>query len=372
MSKSQRYPFLDTLRGVAIILVMVSHFRHFPGCPDWFQWFATRGFVGVDIFFVLSGWLVGGQLLRIYREQGKISVLNFWLRRWLRTLPAYYAALVVVTIIGFVKPHHFWEFVFFVQNYFHPEDWALTWSLCIEEHFYLFLPLLLLLLINARRIGKWSVVVLALFFIMLSPILRYVMLPEILRHDYTWFFSKVYGVTHFRLDGLFIGVAFAAMREWKMVIWKKMEIYALPLGIGGFLLILISNWGPTFSGNSIQGGVPLTGYSVVFLLCLVYLGVALLIVLGTSEKFYDQLRVPGSRWLADHAYALYLTHELSIWTLKNWIPKTFQWEPLQIHFGLSLVLAFLLSCVFSIILRNAVELPGLRLRARFAPLDRTA
>ena len=370
MSQTKRYPFLDILRGLAIVLIMLHHFRLFPGAPEWFKWFALRGFVGVDVFFVLSGWLIGGQLFRIYRETGRISILNFWFRRWWRTFPAYYAAVAAVVLVGFKKPQSFLEFGFFLQNYFHPRDWLVTWSLCVEEHFYFFLPFLLLFLIAMRRLGQGVIALSAVSLILLSPILRYGMMPEIEKHDYLWFLSEVYSPTHFRLDGLFIGVALAALREWKTKLWQLMERNALVLGILGFLILVFANWGPPLTGVSTEGSARMTLYSVVFLFPLVYLGVAFLVTLGTCEKWGDQLCFPGSRWFSDHAYTLYLTHELSIWTLETWVPKTFQGEVLEINFWLSLFLAFCLSFVFSIILRNAVELPGLRLRSKWAPLNR--
>jgi peptidoglycan/LPS O-acetylase OafA/YrhL len=85
--------------------VVLHHARIF-GAPMWFRWIFMRGFFGVDFFFVLSGWLIGGQLFRSMRA-GELDLIRFWIRRWLRTLPTYYVMLAVHLVLENVQsPHH--------------------------------------------------------------------------------------------------------------------------------------------------------------------------------------------------------------------------------------------------------------------------
>ncbi len=155
---------LDLLRALAVVLVLGRHMGKVPDdLPPWLYvpmklWNAA-GWMGVDIFFVLSGFLIGGLLFRELRDTGEFSVGRFLTRRALRIYPPFY--IMLAATLGFkawteiplwvdpVTPAHIASEVFFMQSYF---SGALlhTWSLAVEEHFYLGLPLLLLLL-GARR-----------------------------------------------------------------------------------------------------------------------------------------------------------------------------------------------------------------------------
>src|SRR5579864_5987729 len=143
---------LDVLRGIAILLVIGFHLL----VPGFFQ----VGWVGVDLFFVLSGFLISGLLFRDYETLGKIRLGRFWFRRAFKILPPLYAFLIVmaaVTLATHMFPaKSFLSAALFYTNYGH-RDFAAggllwhTWSLTVEEHFYLLCPILFYLLIRARR-----------------------------------------------------------------------------------------------------------------------------------------------------------------------------------------------------------------------------
>jgi peptidoglycan/LPS O-acetylase OafA/YrhL len=137
----ERAPGLDLLRVCAIGLVLLHHFRHLPGAPEGLRWFALRADVGVDLFFVLSGWLVGGQLWRERARTGGGRMWRFWRRRWWRTVPAYLAVLALLAVLGRVRGADVPAMLLFLQNHLAPHAWLTSWSLCIEEQFYLALPL---------------------------------------------------------------------------------------------------------------------------------------------------------------------------------------------------------------------------------------
>ncbi len=136
--------YLDVLRACAIIFVLVHHVaQSWPGLdPAWLKY--TRfGAQGVDLFFVLSGWLIGGLFWRELNDNGKVDFLRFWKRRWMRTIPPYLAGLTLAWLAVKIyrdEPFDFGYFLF-IQNYYTVMPFFLvSWSLCIEEHFYLLAP----------------------------------------------------------------------------------------------------------------------------------------------------------------------------------------------------------------------------------------
>ena len=148
---------LDGLRGVAILLVILSH-AHAP--------LFDGAFYGVDLFFVLSGFLIGGQLLRPLARGEAPSLRAFYLKRAFRILPAFWAVLAVYLLWpGFREApgmEPWWKFASFVVNldidYASNAAFSHAWSLCVEEHFYLLFPALALLLTRKPSAVKfWAV-----------------------------------------------------------------------------------------------------------------------------------------------------------------------------------------------------------------------
>ncbi len=139
---------LNGLRAVAIIAVIWHHAER----SDALAMF-DRGFVGVDLFFVLSGFLIATLLIREKARKGKISLKDFWMRRVLRLVPVYYLLLFGLLAAYLVlKPgdpntekliHGFPVYALYLSNWFHPgaDNLAITWSLATEEQFYLVWPL---------------------------------------------------------------------------------------------------------------------------------------------------------------------------------------------------------------------------------------
>jgi peptidoglycan/LPS O-acetylase OafA/YrhL len=137
---------LDVLRGVAILLVVLHHL----GVPV----FRTGGWIGVDLFFVLSGFLISGLLFREWKETGTINIGRFYARRGFKIYPAFWALMAVTLAVNYWTPgipsfpvtgRSIMAELSFTQNYWRA-IWGQTWSLAVEEHFYLLLPLLLWLL----------------------------------------------------------------------------------------------------------------------------------------------------------------------------------------------------------------------------------
>lgn len=146
---SGRIPSLDGLRTISIALVIVGHFFHVAG----FGGFGNFGNLGVRVFFVISGFLITGLLLKEIAKTEKIDLLKFYFRRTLRIFPPYYFYLLIIlaaTLFSFIAVPliSFLPAASYTSNYFNPGNWFLghTWSLAVEEQFYLILPGVLLLL----------------------------------------------------------------------------------------------------------------------------------------------------------------------------------------------------------------------------------
>jgi peptidoglycan/LPS O-acetylase OafA/YrhL len=215
MDGQKRDAWLDALRGIAVLLVLGRHLDlAAPGAelPTALAIWQRGGWVGVDLFFVLSGFLVAGLLFREHQQRGSFNVLRFLVRRGLRIYPAFYV-LVLVTWLAYryfrvprTSGAGLMAEVFFLQNYF-SGMWSHTWSLAVEEHFYLALPIVLLgvgIFTRSRRDPFRMLLPLAVAVFVGVPILRCLQsLAVPYRHE-THLFP-----THLRADALMAGVLLA-------------------------------------------------------------------------------------------------------------------------------------------------------------------
>lgn len=258
-SKPRHQPELDGIRGIAILAVLLSHgvgtlavLPHHMPHARWVSLVSfalTPGWGGVDLFFVLSGFLITGILLRTH--ESKTYYLSFYARRILRIFPIYYLFLTLTLIAG-----HIWlsfeadlpataterlSYFFYLQNWpFFWGSWAgltsiwgVFWSLAVEEQFYLIWPTLVRFLSVRVMLG------LCLVGFMMGTPLRWLVL-----HHLT---GVSEGVLHFplsRLDGLFLGAACALYRKLSgravPLIWAGVSFAA-----GAAMLLSIATFHPT-------------------------------------------------------------------------------------------------------------------------------
>lgn len=238
-----RLPGLDILRSLAVIAVLVLHMEDLwlKGATSPFPRILQMGWVGVDLFFVLSGFLIGSLAFRDFAAPGAdwSTVTHFWFRRWARTLPLYYFCLLVYVFIkpllGFPFSDKPLPYFFFAQNFLAPKDFVQSWSLCVEEHFYLVLPLIFWGL-GKVRMPAWV----WLLPLLVSLLWRYWVVqklgPEGLRVPATSYDIRFPTSTH--LDGLSVGVFLAATRE-RWLAWTRAQQAVLALGGGGLLLLCL-------------------------------------------------------------------------------------------------------------------------------------
>ncbi len=241
---------LDVMRAAAIIMVMCSHILWIV--PDMRgitrKLFSVYGILGVDVFFVLSGFLIGRILYKKYTSTSYTSkdMIYFWVRRWFRTLPNYYLTLLlniaVAIYIGNQLPDALWKYFFFLHNFstelpwFYPE----SWSLSVEEFAYILGPLLLYLaLFFKKRASKPHLFLYVTLFILVLFIgskLWYNHHEEV-RHMRHWTLN-VKSIVIYRIDAIYYGVLAAYISIVKPKLWLKIRRFAFAFGI--FVLIAMN------------------------------------------------------------------------------------------------------------------------------------
>ncbi len=278
--ESQRH--LDGLRAIAILMVLGFH--TLIQMPDvtveiregLLGRVLLRGGMGVDLFFVLSGYLIGGQLIREGLGRGRLDLGTFYLKRFFRIFPAYYLVLTVVVVLLIRQPFYefflagqdpgdvvrgAWANYLYVNNYTGSRVMPWSWSLAVEEHFYLVIPLLLLVLLRHGKHGTRLGVLWALFW--LPWVLRFAAFrhlgidalatggsPEaqagLLADALAWT-DAVFVPTHCRIDSIVVGVLVAytqqtsprvaeRWRGWGGLAWTAVALLVLAfylLGKGG-------------------------------------------------------------------------------------------------------------------------------------------
>ena len=363
-ASNDRLAGLDTLRALAIVLVMVFHLGW--RLPESFAPVARFGWMGVDLFFVLSGYLIGSQLLRPVRLGQGVSLPGFYRNRAYRILPEY---LVVLALYEWwpawreapgLSP--LWQYLTFTQNFFvdygKNQAFSHVWSLCVEEHFYLLLPPIVLVM--ARRPELWkTIAVLALFFALGLATRSYeyfhALLPMGRDSDSfgVQYIEHIYYPTCARLDGLLAGVTLALVRVFRSQWWSSILRRANWVLAAGVVVLCVAVWifvdrfGPV--GTVI--GFPLTA-----------IGFAMLVAAAADTRgWFGRMRAPGAKVIATLAYSLYLTHKEVAHLDELWLPQVMAAR------GAGAMMLISASClVVAAVFYFAVERPFLVLRDRRA------
>jgi len=223
VATERRVPFLDALRSLAVLLVINAHVSTTFAttyAPNLFTKFpvTANGWMGVDLFFVLSGYFIGSQLWRELNRSGTISMGRFVIRRGLRIWPLYLFIFAVITIVlhgGTAARQYGWTDLVFITNYLNHGIVSGSWSLCSEEQFYLLTPATLLLFGRRSMRGyRWGLGVL-LALICLVRWATYFELTGHLLGRYPLAFQKLYYPFHTHCDGLIAGLFVANLMTSK-------------------------------------------------------------------------------------------------------------------------------------------------------------
>jgi len=363
---SPRRNGLDTLRSAAILLVFMSHYYGFGSTNPTFGVFSRLGWAGVDLFFVLSGYLIGEQILAGLAEGRDLSLSAFYKRRLLRTLPNYWVVLALYfafpAFMGGKEPPPLWRFLTFTQNILLKPGTAFShaWSLCVEEQFYLLLPLLCLLFARTgrSRAAAWAVMA-ALLAIGIAA--RWYYWTQYGPAPSNGYYSHVYYGSITRFDEFLPGVAIAFLRHFHPRLWAGLTArgnWLLAAGAAATAAV-----GALFlKGNYIEDyGYGFT--ATVFGYSLVAISFGLLVLAALSPgSWLDRLRIPGATSLAIWSYAFYLIHKPIMMILHRKLPA--EWEPDSPR---TIALIFAASLAGGWLLHRLVETPFMRLRRKVAP-----
>lgn len=316
----------DILRSLAILLVMLVHLP-LNATPGLLVTVREYGWLGVDIFFVLSGYLIGTQLFKEVTRTGAVDFKSFYLRRAFRIFPAFFVVLGLYALVPVLRDNPamqpLWKFATFTVNLgFDPREgnaFSQAWTLAVEEQFYLVLPLLVLLLY--KRIGTGWVLALAGLLTLVGVVLRYaiwdiqvgtLVAAGQFRPAFATYLREVYYPTYTRLDGLLFGVLLAAARFFKPELCRRYlsPKVTIPTGLIFVVAALICfvDRGP-LAGQGIfpvfqaqlgaVAGFPLISIGITLLFC----------AMLDLEKVLSRWPVPGAAVVAALSYSLYLTHK---------------------------------------------------------------
>ncbi len=295
---------LDLVRAASALGVAIAHsyFVVGPNLPEGLVFTNALGLLGVEMFFVLSGFLIGGIVLELgERLAAPTGVWTFWRRRWLRTIPNYLLFLVIWTIILACQDGslpNYPRFLSFTQNLIAPRlgPFPESWSLAIEEWFYLLFPLGVFLGLKSGAGARRAFLLSALVLLVVPAALRF---WHVHAHEPTWDLG-VRQIVVFRLDAIAWGILAAALRAARPAWWLTLRLPAFWLGATTLWFL---------SDFYLRGNHDASGFAKTWMFSLLPLGGALLLPL------FDQMHVTSDtplfrsvRALARWSYSLYLVN----------------------------------------------------------------
>jgi peptidoglycan/LPS O-acetylase OafA/YrhL len=357
----ERRPGLDLLRALAIILVVIYHagIMGFPMPGRVHRW----GWIGVDLFFVLSGYLIGGQLLAPLARSQRIDLGRFFARRALRIMPAYFVVLAIYFLLPSWREYPemsqpFWKFLLSIQNIALHGGTAFShaWSLAVEDQFYLALPFILLFV---NRWPRGAIIIPCVIFvggILLRAFLAHQHPAEVSGVAFRDYQAWIYYPTWTRLDPLVLGVALTAIEKFRPQWWRRLMDLAIWLWLPALGLIAFALW--------LGEGEYLELATVIWQFPLLAIGFVGLLVCAQSDRLpFRRVRIPGAAFIASLAYSAYLVQKLVIHGVGEFCRAH------DVDLASTSALIGVEVCVYTVatILFFAVERPFLQLRHRIAP-----
>jgi peptidoglycan/LPS O-acetylase OafA/YrhL len=374
MTSSQqddRVPELDGMRGLAILMVLFYHIVRLNPAEvthpifEKIMQFAEMGWAGVDVFFVLSGFLITSILLRTKKEPGYFK--KFYARRILRIFPLYYSSITLIFLfVPLISPEQtqatraIWPWYYlYLQNWGNALNLiptifsiGITWSLAIEEQFYMFWPSAVRFL-NSKKLGFLSVGLIAF-----SLILRLVIVERFRKLlDYNKFF---YFATITRLDSLILGALLAILfeSEW----WRKvLKPIAAPVFLAGMGTVAYFAW---LKPNSpLVDNYPMYtyGYTIIAIT-----SAALIIMLTTYSKknpLRSAFRSSVLAFFGKYSYAIYLFHMIPILIFQRLFENN-AWDGVG-YWALFNVITLLIPVIMALASWNLLEKRMLDLKKHF-------
>ncbi|MFD2960250.1 MULTISPECIES: acyltransferase family protein [Olivibacter] len=363
---NQRLAGLDHLRALAIVLVFLCHYRAYVR-PEWVDLIGSFGWTGVDLFFVLSGFLIGNQLIRQMISLGRINFQEFYISRSFRILPVYFFVVSLYFLFPMIREREgiapWWQFLTFTQNFdldFGTEgSFSHAWSLCIEEQFYLALPFYISAFWDETRPGKAFWLLLGFFLLsVLSRALNWFYFVEpfyannITDGRFVAYNKWVYYPTYNRFDGLLVGVGIAALVNFFPTWIKRIEKHANALFIIGALLISVAylllkedrlGFWPTVLG------FPLISVAFGFMVLSAIL----------PASFLYRFKWRTSALIATLSYSIYLCHKF----VNHLLQAPLNALDIPIDSNWRVAVCALMCILIALLLNRVIEYPFMKLKS---------
>jgi len=366
--KPGRVPELDGLRAFAILPVILNHCYPFDGFFGWIGSFGKAGAMGVDLFFVLSGYLITGILVDSVGRPNYYR--NFVIRRSLRIFPLYYLCLLLFTAAAWASGGQQWAdmkqwgidwFVVYLGNFrvawvdsFPPvSSYGPLWSLQVEEQFYLLYPLAVVLL--SRR-NLWRFLVGC---IVAAPLIR---MAVVLLTGGTNSHA-LYVLTPCRMDTLAAGGLVALLARSPSDALPSRRNVRAAVVLLGLAVVAMTVWKPQLMGMTSLIYHQVIGYSIV---AIAFACLIAMIVLYPPKELGRVLRWRALVYTGQIAYGLYLVHAPMSWIARTLIKRVFGIQ-VESHSALSLPITFFVSYVAAALSWRYFETPILAWKERLAP-----
>jgi peptidoglycan/LPS O-acetylase OafA/YrhL len=368
-----RNPGLDTLRACAIALVFMYHYGLFVDGPNPFGSLAWIGWTGVDLFFVLSGYLISNQLFAGSVRGQALSLPRFYARRAFRTLPIFWLVLAAYALfpvaMGGKPPAAWWRFLTFTQNLGLQPGTAFShaWSLCVEEQFYLVLPALLAAAawLAHRRVALTRTHGWALMgaLVTVGIVARGVLWQRYGREadgHVDGYMPWIYYATLCRFDEFIPGIAVAMLKNFHRPAWERLMAHGRALAAVGAAavaaMLTLAHFFYDIRGYGWGFFMTAFGYSLVALSFSLLVAAAL----SPAAKVL-QWRIPGADRIALWSYSIYLSHKPLAMFLGH------QLDPLAISDAARLAIITAACIAMGGLLYTLVEAPFMALRDRWVP-----
>jgi peptidoglycan/LPS O-acetylase OafA/YrhL len=345
-----RNRIIDFFRFIGVALTMFAHLsitrdrNRLTAIDKMLGHIAWGGWTGVDLFFVISGFLVSGLIFKEYDKYGGFKPGLFLIRRGFKIYPTYYIFLVVSLFIFHDEMKLLLSEALFVANYTgYNHIWV--WSVCVEEHFYFFLCLYMFILIRSNKVNLRYILGTYLVFIVAG--LGFRLYNYFYLSPYTFF--AFYTKSHFRFDSLFFGVLLYYLYNYRPhiiqhILSSRYSKLLLAAAIGYVLLAFV------FPSPNNQWE------SVASLAILPWCFGYIFIYFVTDEKYERKKWLAPFSYLGKYSYSIYLFHGL-----------VDHYCSLHLHGYFSYIFYFVISIVSGVVISKLIEYPMLALRDKYFP-----
>lgn len=354
---SERIFGLDVVRALAISMIVLSY-----GCvladsanPLFISLSSLFGFAGVELFFVLSGFLIGTIILKMYLTNSFNSdtVAIFLKRRWQRTLPNYYVVLVLNLILGMSLSYSVtdaWRYFFFLQNFkdYHIAFFSESWSLSILEWTYLLIPFFFWLTFKIGKNKKWTFLLSSLGLIFFFHSVRFVFYKTHFISDMNQWNEEIKSLVIYRIDAVLIGFVVA----WFHCFYKEklknisMYLFILALHLFFFQFVALNVMGVDI--------ISCPKYFLIFYFTFSSVTFALALPVFANWKNAKGFIANTVIWISKLSYSMYLIHFSLITVLVKFLKENF----LQGVSAVFLIIIYLFFVTFfSYLLYRFVEKP---------------